>query len=184
MIHDGITSLGQSGDAYIVDEDFLLYSETVLGALGIVNVGEEQLGLVIEIDVAKAMVPVIKLRKLMMIFGGVISILSLLVTFRVMAELFDESRSSAEYITILIKGIVSQSTHALKSVEEEKKQVLVSVDNINETDTEMSNIATLVNNVTTNIQTQSVSLEEISASIEELNTTADKLHHEMSKFIV
>jgi methyl-accepting chemotaxis protein len=440
LIHDGITSLGQSGDAYIVDEDFLLYSETVLGdyvkdaalkhsvesegtkmlsealkkndtnfrsvgtyddyldspvlgALGIVNVGEEQLGLVIEVDVAEAMVPVIKLRKLMMILGGVISILSLLVTlsliqvlvdpikkinamlrdisegegdltkqlivkskdeFGEMAELFnvflnnlrtlisdvkgqatslsnatteisatvdestksleiinhkaneisdnissnasvteetnasveesatsstlmsekakvvaensvevlkatqqgsqrlakakesvevveqlsenmetviiglnnsigkigdivsvitniseqvnllalnaaieaaragehgrgfavvaeevrklaDESRSSAEDITVLINGIVSQSTHALKSVEEEKKQVLVSVDNINETDMEMSNIVTLVNNVTANIEMITQMIDNQSLMTQDISKAMDQI---------
>ncbi len=31
LIHSGVNSLGKSGDAYLVDENFLLYSETMLG---------------------------------------------------------------------------------------------------------------------------------------------------------
>ena len=114
LIHDGVKTLGESGDAYIVNADKLLYSETmlgdyaknaslkssvnsegtlmiadaiknnnttfinvgtyldyldnpVLGAVGVTKLGDEYVGLIIEVDVSEAMIPVKKIRNITII---------------------------------------------------------------------------------------------------------------------
>lgn len=127
LIHSGVKSLGASGDAYLVNEDSMLYTETllgdytenaaltesiisegtsmlsdaimsgddtyqalgmyndylgnpVLGALGVVKVGDKPLGMVIEVDVAEAMQPVVKLRNLIMQVSAFISAIAFSIT--------------------------------------------------------------------------------------------------------
>ena len=124
LIHNGIKALGDSGDAYIVNADKLLYSETllgeyienaalnhsvdsegtrmlsdaiknndakfinvgtyldylnnpVLGAVGVARLGDELVGLVIEVDVSEAMVPVFNMKNIMIgiLLGAVVLII-------------------------------------------------------------------------------------------------------------
>lgn len=127
LIHSGIDSLGKSGDSYLINENKLLYSETmlgnytkdsalketidtegtrklseaiknkkldfkdvstyidylnnpVLGALGLIQIGDNLLGLVIEVDVAEAMIPVFDLKKMMYLLMGITVLVVMLLT--------------------------------------------------------------------------------------------------------
>ncbi len=99
--------------------------------------------------------------------------------FAVVAEevrkLAEESRKSAESITVVVQDIVSESNAAFEAIKKEKEEVKRSVSNIELTEAEFNNILSMMNemmqhfnDVSTMVTGQSNASEEISKAMNDI----------------
>ncbi|MCD8503032.1 MAG: HAMP domain-containing protein [Bacillaceae bacterium] len=164
FVHNEIFRIGQSGDAYLINEDGLLFTDTrlgdytenaalnvtihtkavdtlrtpilendtdfeftgvypdylnndVLGALGTVLIGDQMLGLVIEVDLVEAMAPITRIRNLVMITTITIVFMSLTVSL-----IFSSSISkSINYLKTELNSLASAGGDLTKEIHVKSK---------------------------------------------------------------
>lgn len=209
IVHDGVETLGQSGDAYLVDADGLLYTETrlgsytekaalkemlttkatkllkteienkntkftytglykdylgnsVYGSLGVLQIGDQHLGLIIEVDEAEAFAGLADLK--------VVTIIIIIATMAISMTLLC---LIARTITSPLSAVVKNTNHlADYDLTHEVEQKYLSRED------EIGTIAKAVQKVIINLRELlgevSVNAEKVASSGEELTATTQQ----------
>ncbi|MCH4886609.1 HAMP domain-containing protein [Acidaminobacter sp. JC074] len=222
LVHTGVKSLGESGDSYLVNEDKLLYSETllgdfikdasliesvdsegtrglaqalkdkdyeyrnvgtyldyldnpVLGALGIVEIGDKHLGLVIEVDVAEAMVPVENLR--LIVFGILVAaiIIVLIMTFVIIRLIV----KPIKLINLMLKDISEGEGDLTKELQVDTKDEFGEMSKL--FNVFVGKLRIIIKDVSDNALSLSTSVTEISATMDESSKSLENINHSASE---
>ena len=216
FVHNEIFRIGQSGDAYLINEDGLLFTDTrlgdytenaalnvtihtkavdtlrtpilendtdfefigvypdylnndVLGALGTVLIGDQMLGLVIEVDLVEAMAPITRIRNLVMITTITIVFMSLTVSL-----IFSSSISkSINYLKTELNSLASAGGDLTKEIHVKSKDEIG--DLALATNKFIANVRTIVKNVMENAEHTAASSQQLNASAEEIGQSSNEI---------